>query len=380
MKLLIISNMPHHQKGGEIVGWGPTVQEIDHLSGLCSEIRHIACLHPGQAPKNALPYSTKNLTLIPVPPSGGETLADKLGILFLFPRYWWTIRKHLPWAEAVHVRCTANICMLAIVMLALRKHPKVRWIKYATNWVPDGPVAWSSRFQRWWLSKGYARGWVTINGEYPGQPKHVKSFLNPCLNSDELQDGRRLAAEKQMQPPLRMLFVGSMDANKGVLRALSVFECLRQRGVDVIFEVVGDGPERSELERRLQGREWASRVLLHGWQPRTALGSIYSRCHVFLLTSRSEGWPKVLSESMAYGMVPVASAISCIPDYFSKFKAGQTCVWNDIEGFADAISRYASDTARWARESENAMNAAAQFSYTRYLDEVSKLFKNRPID
>jgi hypothetical protein len=42
MRLLIISHTPHYHRDGEIVGWGATVREIDHLAALFESVVHIA--------------------------------------------------------------------------------------------------------------------------------------------------------------------------------------------------------------------------------------------------------------------------------------------------------------------------------------------------
>ncbi len=378
MRLLIISNMPHYQRDGQVVGWGPTVREINHLAQLFDSIGHIGCLHEGTAPPNALPYSTNRLRFIPLPPAGGTSLPEKLAILAHFLRYARTILRELPGCDVVHVRCPANICLLAIVMLAFCRKPKRRWIKFATNWNPSRNEAWSSTFQRWWLRRGWARAWVTVNGEYSGQPAHVRPFLNPCLDDAELTQARLLTARKPALNPLRLLFVGTLDPNKGVLRALEIVRLVRAHGADVRFEVVGNGVERLALEREIAEWGMAEAVTLHGWLPRTALGEIYARNHLILLTSESEGWPKVLSEAMAYGVVPVASAISCIPDYLTKFHVGRAVPWSDLPAFAQAALAYARAPGTWQTESSRAMAAAGQFSYSNYLNQVRELLNLPP--
>src|SRR3712207_3692431 len=102
------------------------------------------------------------------------------------PHYTRTIWRELPQADVVHVRCPANISLIAIVLLAVVRYPRRRWVKYAGNWQSYPVEAWSYRFQRWWLSSGLHRGVVTVNGHWPGQPAHVYSFLNPCFTEAEL--------------------------------------------------------------------------------------------------------------------------------------------------------------------------------------------------
>jgi glycosyltransferase involved in cell wall biosynthesis len=244
MKLLIVSGMAHYSCGGKIVGWGPTVQEIDHLSQLFDEVRHVGFLHEGPAPASALPYDSSRVQFIPVPPAGGRTLGHKIGILLRFPTYLTTILRELREVEAVHVRCPDNIALLAIVMLAWRRLPAARWVKYAGNWMPAGREAWSYSFQRWWLRHGFAGGLVTVNGTWPGQPPFVRPFLNPCLTRPELELAMQTAAAKSIGEPVRLIFVGRLETEKGAGRALEILARLRRKGLPATLDLVVRAPGR----------------------------------------------------------------------------------------------------------------------------------------
>jgi glycosyltransferase involved in cell wall biosynthesis len=383
MRLLIISQMSHYQRGNQIVGWGPTVHEIDHLAQIFDEIRHIACLHVETAPSSALPYSSDRISLVPVPMVGGEGLLKKLDVLRLTPLFIRTILDELPKADVVHVRCPANISMLAIMLLALVRAPRVRWVKYAGNWRPDSKESWSYTFQRWWLKKGFHRGVVTINGQWPDQPSHIYSFLNPCLTDQELGQALAAASVKHLAPPIRLLFVGRLEAPKGVGRALHVLSHLQQKGISVKLDLVGDGPQRGEFERLADTLGVNQLVTFHGWLPRTVLAPLYSAAHLMILpSSASEGWPKVLSEAMAYGVVPVCSNISSIPQYLEKFGVGRMFEPDDVEGFACAIADYYSHPETWKRESEMGIKAARLFTYSNYKSSVRTILdiKNNELE
>lgn len=376
MRLCIVSDMAHHLRDGTVTGWGPTVQEISHLGEIFSEIRHVACLDRGPAPASSLPYTSERVTLVPLPRSGGVGLKAKLGILRQAPLYLRTIVREVSRADVVHVRCPANISLMAIVALALMRSPRRRWVKYAGNWRPEGGAR-STAFQRWWLQRGVHRGLVTVNGEWPGQPAHVRSFLNPCLTEDDLREGAELAAAKEPPGagPLRLLLVGRVQRAKGVDRALRVMAALAERGVDATLSLVGDGPERPSLEAMAAELGVESRVEFHGWAPRHALGEHYARAHVLLLPSVSEGWPKVLSEAMAYGTVPVASRVGSIPQFLARFRTGRALPGDDVSAFAGALQEYASSPALWREESDRAREAAALFTYSRYLQAVRDLLE-----
>ena len=374
MRLLILSGMPHHLHDGQVVGWGPTAQEIDHLATLFDEVRHMAPLYPGPAPRSALPYTSKVITFIPVPPAGGKTIAAKSQILLRYPGYLGTILRELPQADVVHVRCPDNISLLGLLVLSLVRSPRLRWVKYAGNWRPDQPEAWSYSAQRWWLERNLHRGSVTINGRWPGQLPHIHSFVNPCLTDEELDQAKVAAADKALVSPLRLLYVGRVEAKKGVGRALEILARLRGCYCAATLHVVGDGPARPKFEALAASLNVAAATTFEGWLPRPALAPIYAQAHVMLFpTNASEGWPKVLSEAMAYGVVPVAGKVSCIGQFLDRFQTGEAIPPNQIDQFCEAILSYAADGALWKKHSANALAAAGQFTYTRYLQAVRNL-------
>src|ERR1700733_1252602 len=89
-----------------------------------------------------------------------------------------------------------------------------------------------------------------------------------------------------------------------------------RRVVDAIptchFAVVGDGELRGELENAVRQADLNDNVHLIGW--RTDLAEIYSDLDLVLLTSKNEGTPLVLIETMACGKPFVATEVGGIPD------------------------------------------------------------------
>lgn len=374
MKLLIISNMSHYLDAGRVVGWGPTVQEIDHLANIFDEIRHIGFLHADPPPLNALPYSSPKVHLVPVPPAGGEKLSDKLKILNLIPLYLRTILQELPWADAVHVRCPANLPLMAVVLLSLVPFPKYRWVKYAGNWRPNGRESWSYTIQRWMLQKNLHRGVVTVNGRWPQQPAHIFSFLNPSLTEEEASQPHPGPAKK-FGPPYQLLFVGRVEASKGAGRVLQMAELLEDQGLDFVLHMVGDGPEKAAWAEWSRVHGLDARVTFHGWLPKPALTDFYSKAHFMVLpSSASEGWPKVLSEAMAYGAVPLAGAVSCIPQILAETGAGMALPPLDSIAFYKTLLDYVARPDRWRAASRASMAAAANFTYDHYLQAVRQMF------
>jgi glycosyltransferase involved in cell wall biosynthesis len=198
----------------------------------------------------------------------------------------------------------------------------------------------------------------------------VRAFLNPCLSEEELRDGAARGVAKELSAPVRLLFVGRIEQSKGSGRAVDILDGLRRQGIDARLDLVGDGPDRPAVLSRVAAAGLGDRIRLHGWVPRRDVNKLYGDAHILLLPSSSEGWPKVLSEGMAYGVVPVASAVSSIPHHLEGFGVGRAVDPTDREGFVGAISAYVREPRKWKAESLRAMEAAASFTYGRYLVAV----------
>ncbi len=376
MNLVVVSHTPHYLRNGEIVGWGPTVREIGHLAELFDEVMHVAPVHDGDAPASALPYGPRNVSVVALRAAGGTRWRDKLRLLRSAPAYVRAIRRATRRADVLHIRCPSYVSLVAVVLATLRRRetlPRV-WVKYAGDWHPSGSDPWSFRLQRWWASRA-KQFVVTINGAWPDQPTHVRTMLNPCLTEAELADGRNAAAAKSLAGTIQLLFVGALVEAKGAMSAVAVLKGLTANGISAHLDLVGDGPLRARVERAAAD---GLPMNLHGWTPRDELSRFYGRAHIILLPSLGEGWPKVLSEAMAYGVVPVASTVGSIEQTLNHFNVGIAISGTDPSSYEKAVECYANDPSRWQRESTRAVAAAAQFSYDAYLDAVRAFVLSAP--
>ena len=366
--------MPHHKTNdGQVFGWGPTVQEIDVLAKVFTEIRHIAVLYQGLPPPMSLPYSSPRVSLIPLDPAGGSRIRDKLLILARAPRYMRRMWAELRRADVVHVRAPANVSLIGLFLLVVRKSPHARWAKYAGNWRPKRRDPLSYRLQRWMLRNGWPRAVVTVNGDWPDQPRRIVPFFNPSLYEAEIRKNQDDIV-KSMSTPVTLLFAGRLDDSKGVGRAIDVSACLHREGLAHHLHVVGDGPLRAGFEERVIEAGLRSQVSFHGWISRERLNDFYRRAHFLLLPTESEGWPKVASEAMAYGTLPLLGAVSSIPQVLTMAGVGAAFEPNAVDAFGQRIVEYVADPAAWKRESKTAMEFASMFTYERYLGEVRKMF------
>ena len=115
--------------------------------------------------------------------------------------------------------------------------------------------------------------------------------------------------------PKRLLWVGRFHADKGLdvlLEALcSLPEKVRR---NLILDLVGDGPLEHLVRADVRSRGLEKQVCIHGYVPQGAgLEEFYEHASLFVLPSRTEGFPQVIIEAMATGLPVIASAVGGIP-------------------------------------------------------------------
>jgi starch synthase (maltosyl-transferring) len=104
-----------------------------------------------------------------------------------------------------------------------------------------------------------------------------------------------------------VLSVGRLDPQKGLLTLLAAAPDLVSQFPDVHFLIVGEGPQRSELERTIQHKNLAGRVHLAGW--RSDVPQLMGAAFCLALPSIWEGMPNVVLEAMAAGLPIVCSNV-----------------------------------------------------------------------
>jgi glycosyltransferase involved in cell wall biosynthesis len=370
MKLVIISHTEHYiSSDGAVVGWGPTVREIDHLTQLFDIVYHCAPLYKGQAPQSALPYKMKeSVRFVPMVPSGGDSFWAKLGVLKTAPANLKIVRGVLKEGDIYQFRAPTGIGLYMIPWLKwFSRQPG--WFKYAGNWMQEkAPTGY--RIQRA-LLRCFNGQKVTINGKWPNQKEHCITFENPCLTGEEIQEGKAVFEKKDYNGPLIFCFVGRLESAKGVGHILTAFKKISSHNRIAEIHLVGDGPEKDAFVEQSKGIKIP--VFFHGFMSRDELGEILKNSHVFLLPSASEGFPKVVAEAANYGCIPLVSNVSSLGQYIFNGKNGYIIDYD--ERIADELANTILKIVSEPRLREIAFEAnclAPKFSFDYYIERLKR--------
>lgn len=119
-----------------------------------------------------------------------------------------------------------------------------------------------------------------------------------------------------------VLSIGRLHPVKNHRFLIEACSALRDRGLDFVCSILGDGPERTALQRQIAAANLQKQVQLKGHVPRAELSSYYAQSDLVILTSKSEGIPVVLMEAMAHGKLVLAPAITGIPELVDDQQTG----------------------------------------------------------
>ena len=358
-KLLIVSHTEHFVNvSGQIVGWGPTINEINFISNYFDEVVHVACLHESEASNSSVGYSNNNIKFVPIAPFGGVSLRQKLGIITQMPDIISKINQNLNEVTHIQLRLPMGIGIVLLPYFSWFKKRNFKlWIKYAGSWNdPNMPLGFY--IQKQFLIFNFAKAKVTINGFWDNQPKHCFSFENPCLTQEQVQTGKEKMELKSFKSKFKLIFVGRLEEAKGLTTLLDTLSNYKENNIsEIVF--IGDGPNRKLYESRMQEVGIPHRFL--GARPSSDVHNELFDSHFLLLPSKEEGFPKVIAEAACYGVIPITSNVGSISHYINESNG---FVW-DIRG-----------PIPYEQIFNVALNCELEklVSYSRNLEKVARLF------
>jgi glycosyltransferase involved in cell wall biosynthesis len=176
-----------------------------------------------------------------------------------------------------------------------------------------------------------------------------------------------------------VLTVSNLVVHKGVDIGLQAINRLYNNGwTNIKYLIVGDGPERTALEQRVN--ELGLRHVIHflGEKNRHILLDLYNLADLFLLTSSTEGLPFSLLEAMACKTICLASPVGDIPRTLQYGRNGFTVSSISPAHFAAKIREIADLNPQISAEIRN--NARSYVVTHHNLQTITELLVCRLIE
>jgi glycosyltransferase involved in cell wall biosynthesis len=134
---------------------------------------------------------------------------------------------------------------------------------------------------------------------------------------------------------LIILFVGRLSAQKSLSTLIRAVERASSFCAELHLVIVGDGPERSNLEALVRELKLSDRVTFAGLHSDVRV--YLSAADIFALPSISEGISNALLEAMSVGLACVASSVGGNSEVLDHGNCGVLLAQNNTECWADAF-------------------------------------------
>ncbi len=169
-----------------------------------------------------------------------------------------------------------------------------------------------------------------------------------------------------------LLTVGSLIERKGIHLLIVALQIIRDKGkLSWKTYIVGKGEERHRLEKQIQTAGLQEQVILVGEVANSELVNWYNAADLFFLGSSREGWPNVVSESIACGTPVVATNVDGSPEIIHSPNLG-IIVDRDVTSFVDALIR--AMRMKWDREA--VVRQGGQRTWETVAHEVHAMFSD----
>jgi glycosyltransferase involved in cell wall biosynthesis len=170
-------------------------------------------------------------------------------------------------------------------------------------------------------------------------------------------------------------WIGRMTAVKRTDDVLVAFKRLRDGGVDAVLCMVGDGPDRLQLEQRAHELGVARHTVFLGYQEHVA--PFYAAFDALVLPSGNEGTPVSVIEALAAELPVVATRVGGVPDVVRDGEDGFLVEAGATDDLADRLAQLAGDPALRARMGKQGRERVLpRYAVDRLVDDVDTLYRS----
>lgn len=307
----------------------------------------------------------RHLVVHPLVAADGPLWRRRLRSLSWFGALWREVRE----VDAVHAPVPGDVGFLAVIVSLLAR--KKLFVRHCATW--SAPRTRSDRALRTLLER-VAGGRVVVlatgAGAGPPAPGHddIHWVFSSSVRAEELDPERQSSRHAPLPGSAQLVTGGRLIVDKGADTVIEAFAELRRRGLAAHLHVVGDGPARGVLERRVAALAITAAVTFHGRLPRDAVLGVFDQADLFVYPTRSsEGFPKLVLEALSRGLPTVATPVSAIP---SMIDGAGLVVAADVDAVIEGAASILGDPARYGEFCRQAVQNASRYTLEAWVDEI----------
>lgn len=211
--------------------------------------------------------------------------------------------------------------------------------------------------------------------------KDLALKTNAKVNINVIPDGVDLKKfypiKKENSPKIvRILAIGRLVPRKGfdyLIRSLP--NVVEQSQKDFCVEIIGDGPQLSELMQLAKKINVDRKVILSGAVPYDMLASKYQQADIFVLSSLAEGMPLVVLEAMASGLPIIATKVQGIDELVVDGLNGYLFNPFDYNTLSKHLIYMINNDEKRLSMGEQSQNIIKKYDWSYITDQYLKLYE-----
>ncbi len=171
----------------------------------------------------------------------------------------------------------------------------------------------------------------------------------------------------------RLLYLGRLSKEKDPVILLEAMVILRYRGIDCELVLAGEGPERKNLEKKIN--EWGllEAVKIPGYIKEVV--PVLKEADVLINPSRTECMPNTILEAMWAGLPIVATAVGGVGEMIRDGVEGLLCPPGNPTALADAVARLIEDPSLARHMADRAYRRVMdQFTFEKHMEATLTLY------
>lgn len=184
--------------------------------------------------------------------------------------------------------------------------------------------------------------------------------------------GDLLGQQRAAEVRRLVVYVGRLDYQKGLDRLIASAPSWLAPRSDVQLVLVGDGPQRPQLEEACRDANLRAQVTFAG--RRSDVPNILGAADLFVLPSRWEGMPNALLEAMAAGLPVVAADAEGVRETLGDLADRQLVIGWDLEHWSRRIGEMLDEPGTAQTLGEQNRQRAEEFSWARVVERYQHVW------
>ena len=200
----------------------------------------------------------------------------------------------------------------------------------------------------------------------------VPNGVNPQIYADYT----RIYADKDTRT---IITTSRLVYKNGIDTLIRVCALLKAKSYKLKAIIVGDGPDRSKLEKLATDLNVADKVKFVGQVDPEEIPKYLSGADIFVRPSRSEGLGNSFLEAMAAGLPVIGTRVGGIPEFIKDRETGLFCDVDNPGDLAQKITRVLDDDKLYQRLSESGRKLVEEsYSWENISEKMRRIMDKLP--